>query len=53
MIGYYPDIFRTRQSAQSFMTGFYPPSQPVPGRPGIMDINTMDATYENMYPNQK
>ena len=36
-----------------FMTGMYPPSQPVEGRPGIMDINTMDATYENLYPNDK
>ena len=36
-----------------FMTGMFPPFQPVEGRPGIMDINTMDGTYENMYPNPK
>ena len=47
------DIFRTLQSAQMFMTGMFPPSQPVEGRPGIMDINTMDETYENLYPNDK
>lgn len=47
------DIFRTLQSAQMFMTGLFPPSQPVEGRSGIMDINTMDATYENLYPNSK
>ena len=35
------------------MTGLYPPSQPVVGRAGVMDVNTMDGTYENMYPNNK
>ncbi|XP_028391161.1 counting factor 60-like [Dendronephthya gigantea] len=47
------NMFRTLQSAQGFMTGMFPPSQPVVGRAGIMDINTMDGTYENMYPNDK
>ncbi len=35
------------------MTGMFPPSQPVEGRAGIMDVNTMDGTYETMYPNPK
>lgn len=41
------------QSAQMFMTGMYTPSQPIEGRAGIMDVHTMDGTYENMYPNAK
>lgn len=36
-----------------FMTGMYPPSQPVEGRAGIMDINTMDPTFDDMSPNEK
>lgn len=35
------------------MTGLYPPSQPVVGRASVMDVNTMDGTYENLYPNPK
>lgn len=47
------DVYRTMQSAQMFMTGMYPPSQPVEGRAGIMDINTMDPTFDDMSPNEK
>ena len=50
---FFVDIFRTLQSAQMFMTGMFPPLQSVEGRAGVMNINTADATFENMYPNTK